>query len=331
MNKRNHLLILLVLSLTSYSILAASHHVDIYAHRGFRAIAPENTLPAYRAALKLGVDVVDMDVNMTKDGVLVVTHDLTLNPQITQTSAGNWIKKQIPIKDLTLKALNQYRVGNINPYSDFHQMYPHHISMPDVHIPTLKQVIEFVKQHETHPVRFQIEMKTDPTQPHISVKPQVMAKSLAMVINQTHIKDRVEIQAFEWQALIDIQQLVPGIKTGFLTEPEYNPDNKQAEDKIGNGKIWTSPLIASNYDYDYPKMVKKLGGTFWEPYEQDVSKQQIEHAHQLGIKVVAWGWTEHEHTDFNYQKVYQLIDWGIDGIITDRPDILKGVLAVKAH
>ncbi|MBM7073764.1 glycerophosphodiester phosphodiesterase [Shewanella sp. 202IG2-18] len=329
MDKNIIILSLLLSGLTPFSALASSHYVDIYAHRGFRAIAPENTLPAYDAALKMGVDVIDMDINMTKDGVLVVTHNLTLNPQTTQDANGNWITKPIPIKNLSLKQLQQYQVGNIKAGSEFQQMYPHHIAMKDVHIPTLEQVIHFVKANAKYPVRYQMEIKTDPTQKELSVSPEVIAKALAMAINQNHISNQAEIQAFEWQALVDIQQLIPGIHTAYLTEPEYDPDNTQAEYKVGNGKIWTSPLLASNYDYDYPKMVKKLGGTFWEPYEQDVTQQQIEHAHQLGIKVVPWGWTEHEHTDFNYTKVNQLIDWGVDGIITDRPDILKGILAVK--
>lgn len=322
----------LLLSLISESSTAQPHHtVEIYAHRGFRAIAPENTLPAYAAALKLGVDVIDIDVNMSKDGTLIVTHDLTINPQITQTLDGKWLTKETPIKELTLEELKQLQVGRINVHSNFHQMYPHHIDMSDVHIPTLEQVIRFVKQTETYPVRFQIEMKTDPTQPNLSVKPQVMAKALAMVIRQTHIKNRVEVQAFEWQTLVDIQQLIPGIKTGYLTEPDYEPANRGMEAEIGNGQIWTSPLLAKNYDYDYPEMVKKMGGSFWEPYELCVTKQQIDHAHNLGLKVIPWGWTEQEHTDFNYPKIKQLIDWGVDGIITDRPDILKGVLAVKGQ
>ncbi len=322
----------LLISTSEASVLKSipEHHVDIYAHRGFRAIAPENTLPAYAAALKIGVDVVDMDVNMSKDGVLVVTHDFTLNPQITQNQDGTWITKSPAIKNLTLKQIEQYQVGNIKPGSHFQQMYPDHIGMNNIHIPTLEHAIHFIKANADRPVRFQIEIKTDPTQTGVSTSPQVMAKALAMIIKQNHIQNQVEIQAFEWQALVDIQQLIPGIKTGYLTEPEYDPNNKKAEDNIGNGFIWTTPLLASNFNYDYPKMVKKLGGTFWEPYEQNVTQQQIQHAHDLGIKVVAWGWTEQEGTDFNYQKVNQLIDWNIDGIITDRPDILRGVLAVKS-
>ena len=93
--------------------------------------------------------------------------------------------------------------------------------------------------------------------------------------------------------------------------------------------MWTAPLNAKNFDYDYPKMVKKLGGDFWEPYEMDLSKARLDEAHRYGLKVVTWGCTEYERADFNYKEAQQLIDWRVDGIITDRPDILRGLEAAN--
>lgn len=78
------------LTLCNISI-ATADVINIYAHRGYRPLAPENTLPAYTEVMRIGVDVIDMDVNMTKDKVLVVTHDLTLNPDLTKDEKGNWI------------------------------------------------------------------------------------------------------------------------------------------------------------------------------------------------------------------------------------------------
>ena len=320
-----------ITQLSSAQSLLPPKHIDIYAHRGFRALAPENTLQAYNAALNIGVDVVDMDVNMTKDGVLVVTHDSSLNTQITQNEHGEWLNESIPIKNLTFNKLERFQVGNIRSGSHFHHMYPNHIDKSNVHISSLPQVIQFVKSHAQHPVRFQIEMKTDPTQPQVTVSAGLMATELAKIIKQYHIQNQVEVQAFQWQALVDLQQLIPGIKTGYLTEPDYEPSSLKSEQKIGTGQVWTAPLTARDFNFDYPQMIKKLGGTFFEPYEMSVTKEQIRHAHQLGLKIIAWGWTEQEHTDFNYKKVNQLIDWGIDGVITDRPDILRGLLAVKGY
>ena len=309
--------------------IVQAQHIDIYAHRGFRALSPENTIKAYSAALKIGVDVVDMDVNLTTDGVLVVTHDLTLNPDITQDSSGHWITNTIPVKQLTFKELESYQVGEVQSGSHYQKMYPHHLSYENIKIPSLTQVIHFVQQHSTKSIRFQIEIKTDPTVPIISNSPDAIVNALVKVIKNNRIEKQVEIQSFQWKALVLLKKQLPDVKTAFLTEPDYDPINKNAERNVGNGKIWTFPLLASDFNYDYPKMVKQLGGSFWEPYEQSVTQQQIIHAHKLGLKVVTWSWAEQEHQDFDYKKMKQLIDWGVDGIITDRPDILRGLLAAK--
>lgn len=303
--------------------------INIYAHRGVRPLAPENTLPAYTEAMRVGVDVVDMDINMTKDKVLVVTHDLTLNPDLTKDKNGNWIKKAIPIKDLTLAQLKQYTVGYIKPNSATAKMYPNHVGMPGVHILTLQQVVSYVKANVGSRIRLQIEIKTNPYNPKVSWSAQEMAKALNKVLIKNHISSSVEVQSFEWQALVDLQKLNPKVQTAYLTDHTTEPmDAKQAK-IMTNYQKWTAPLSPKDYNYDYPKMVKKLGGTFWEPYEKDLTKKDLDEAHKLGIKVVTWGWTEDEGTDFNYKVINNLIDWKVDGIITDRADILRGVEAAK--
>jgi glycerophosphoryl diester phosphodiesterase len=279
--------------------------------------------------MRVGVDVVDMDINMTKDKVLVVTHNLTLNPDLTKDKNGNWIKKEIPIKDLTLAQLKQYTVGYIKPNSPTAKMYPNHVAMSGVHIPTLQQVINYVKSNVGSRVRLQIEIKTNPNQPDQSWKPQEMAVALNKILVKNHISSSVEVQAFEWQALIDLQKLNPKVQTAYLTDSYSDPMNSEAVKKMAGRKKLTAPLDPKDYNYDYPMMVKKLGGTFWEPYEKDLTKKDLDEAHKLGLKVVTWGWTEEEGTDFDYNVASKLIDWRVDGIITDRPDILRGLEATK--
>ena len=95
--------------------------------------------------------------------------------------------------------------------------------------------------------------------------------------------------------------------------------------------VWTVGVNPARYNYSYPQMVKAMGSSCWEPYEMDITKSQLQLAHKLGLKVVVWCWAEQEGMDFNYKKIEQLISWGVDGIITDRPDILRGVLAARAY
>ena len=115
---KNLLLIIpsILLMLTALNSTALNKHIPIYGHRGARGLAPENTIPAYKTGLDIGIDYVDMDVNITKDGVVVVAHNFALNPDFTRDSHGSWIgNKKIFIKNLTFKQLQQYDVGRLKP------------------------------------------------------------------------------------------------------------------------------------------------------------------------------------------------------------------------
>ncbi len=315
--------------LTATVAVSYADVINIYAHRGIRPLAPENTLPAFTEAMRVGVDVIDMDINMTKDGKLVVTHDLTLNPDLTQDKDGKWITEKTPIRDLTLNQVKTYTVGNIKPGSKTAKMYPNHVGMENVHMPTLEEVIQYVKSTVGSRVRLQIEIKTDPYIPDQSWTAQEMAVALNKVLVKTDMSRNVEVQSFEWQALVDLQKLNPLVQTAYLTDHTTEPMNAEQAKTMSNYQKWTAPLNPADYNYDYPVMVKKLGGTFWEPFEGDVTKEDVDEAHKLGVKVVTWGWTENEGTDFNYKTINNLIDWKVDGIITDRPDILRGVEATR--
>lgn len=305
-----------------------SETVDIYAHRGFRSILPENTLLAYQAALKIGVSAVDMDINMTKDGVLVVTHDLTLNTDLTEDESGNRIKVKTPIKDLTLAELRKLDVGTLNNESDLAKLYPHHRNFKKVQIPTLLEVIRYVKSISGQSVKFQIEMKTDPLEPELSVEPKKMAKALYQILKQENIIDISEIQAFDWQCLVELERLNKNIQTAFLTSQDSHPISEK-DDKNNLSGVYTAGLDPKEFNYNYLKMIKKLNGDFWEPYEMEVTQKDIIEAKSLGIKVVTWSYTEGEGTDFNYSRTEDLIKWQVDGIITDRPDILRGIEAAN--
>jgi glycerophosphoryl diester phosphodiesterase len=303
--------------------------INIYAHRGLRPLSPENSLPAYTQAMRIGVDVIDMDINMTKDKVLVVTHDLTLNPDLTKDINNKWITEKTPIKDLTLAELKRYSIGYIKPNSPTAKMYPNHIGMDNIHMPTLEEVINYTKKNVGSRIRLQIEIKTDPYNLKASWSAKEMAVALNKVLLKTEMTSNVEVQSFEWQALVDLQKLNPNVKTAYLTDHSTEPMNSKQAKQMSNYEKWTAPLNPEYYDYNYPFMVKKLGGTFWEPYQKDLRKQDVTEAHKLGVKIVTWGWTEQDKTDFDYEVINNLIDWKVDGIITDRPDILRGVEASK--
>jgi len=307
-----------------YNGIPGSDRTQIYAHRAGRGLMPEQTLPAYVASLRLGVDYVDMDIGMTKDGVLVITHDLTLNPDLTRDQDGKWIEEKIPIKNLTLNELKKYDVGRLKPGTKYASYFPYQQAIDPTPIPTLSEIVQFVKKTAGDKVGFEIEIKNDPTKPELTVSPKDFAQALYQLITEEGINDRTEIQASDWRCLIELRKLDKNIKTAYLSD-----HTTVMMDDTEKG-TWTAGLLPKNYGYSLPKMVKYLGGYCWEPFEMELTKTDLDEAHRLGLKVVVWGWPEQENgMEFNYAQIEKLVEFGVDGVITDRPDILRGILAKR--
>lgn len=317
------------LTLFSVLFLFCTHAlaVQIYAHRGGRGLSPENTLPAYQTSLGIGVDYVDMDINMTKDGTLVVQHDRSLNPAITKGSNGQFInpKQKIWVKDLTFQQLEQYTVGEIDPKSYYHALFPYQHSVPNTHIPTLVQVIHYIKSTAGKNVGFQIEIKTNPLQPNTTFTPEQIVAALDKILQQEKIVDRTEVQAFDWRCLIELQKIDPTVTTVYLTD-KMQEDQMRAPNAATAG-VWTAGYLLKNYDNSIPKMIAALGGKVWGPQFTQVTKARVAQAHKLGLKVVPWPWRL--KPGVKTAEMAQMIDDGVDGVITDRPDILRGLIAAR--
>lgn len=312
-----------VICLFVFSIVSCSAFgFDLYGHRGARGLAPENTLPAYEAALKSGVNYVDMDVMMTKDHVVVVQHDLTLNPNITRDEKKCWIKNNnIIVKNLSLHQLQQYDVGRIKPGAHYAKLFSHQRSVDNTPIPTLQQVIEYVKKTSGNKVGFQIEIKTDPTYPEQSGSPEELAKAVADVVAKEHVEDRTQVQAFDWRCLLALQKINPKIATAYLTEEDFEVPMQNTNPKIAG--LWTAGQLLKNYHNSIPTMIKKMGGKYWDPQDTEVTSERLREAHQLGLKVIVWFSVEQSGKEYDPAVIKKLVDMGVDGIITDRPDKVK--------
>ncbi len=299
--------------------------VTVYGHRGARGLAPENTLPGFQVALKHHVDYVDVDVVLTKDGVLVAHHGLVLNPDLTRDVRENWIEDTgIAVKDLTLRQLQTYDVGRIRPLTDYAKIYSFQEAADHTTIPTLQAVIRDVKQSATYPVGFQIELKTDPTQPYLSASPEAMARAVDKMIRDEGIADRAKVQAYDWRCLLLLQQLNPDVETAYLTDLAHEKTLRHLDPSIAGQ--WTAGYLLKNYHDSIPEMIKALGGTWWDAEDIEVTDEQLEKAHQFGLKVAAWSDAHRTGLDIDVPLIKQLIEMHVEGIITDRPDVVKGLL-----
>jgi glycerophosphoryl diester phosphodiesterase len=293
---------------------------DLQGHRGARGLAPENTLPAFAAALSLGVSTLELDTAITRDGVVVVSHDARLNPDITRGPDGRWLNPPTrAVRELTLDALGHYDVGRIKPGSEYSYLYPDQKRMDGVRVPTLAQVFALARSAGNADVRFNIEIKTSPEKPADTLAPEAYAKALLEMIEREGMSSRVIIQSFDWRALKSVQALAPSIPTSYLSSQQRFLDNIAAGK--AEGSAWTAGVQFRDHG-SIPKMVKAAGGAIWSPYYPELSADLVKEAHALGLKVIPW-------TANKTEDMARLIDWGVDGLITDRPDFLRDVMAGK--
>ncbi len=307
--------------------------LEVYAHRGARSYAPENTIPGYTTGLAIGTHWVDMDIVMSNDGEVIVSHDIRLNPDIVRGADGKFITLRKLVKSLSLAEIKQYDVGRMDTSSSYSKFFPAQLGMDGIKMPTLREVIRYVNGKTNNKVGFQIEFKTDPENPDWTCTPAEFATALYKIITEENIVTNCEIQSFDWRCLYEIQKLDSRVKTAYLTEWDnepgcpasfFDPDPQKAG-------LWTGGVLVKDHNNSIPQMIKDMGGTCWEPEDVELTKEKLDEAHRLGLKVVVWTWPEHSGTTFNVDLVSELINWGVDGIITDDPGMLISMLSARNY
>ena len=290
--------------------------LDIQGHRGARGLAPENTLAAFARALSIGVTTLELDCVITRDGVVVVSHDRALNPDLTRGPDGKWLARPGPwIRELTYEALLRYDVGRGNPASAYAARWPAQEAADGARIPRLKDVFELVRKAGNAEVQFNIETKLSPLAPDESPLPEDFARLLVAEVEGAGMSARTTIQSFDWRTLQWVQANAPRVRTVYLTADSDFLDNIEAGKAAS---VWTAGRHVREHGGSVPRLVKASGGTVWSPFYGNLTRDLVREAHALNLKVVAW--TVNEPSDMQ-----RLIEWGVDGIISDRPDILRRI------
>ncbi|WP_085910076.1 glycerophosphodiester phosphodiesterase [Kiloniella majae] len=293
--------------------LGVKENFDLQGHRGARGVAPENTLAGFSKALELGVTTLELDTGVTKDGIVVIHHDAYLNPNIARDSDGKWVQdKFLVLKTMNYDELAQFNVGELKPGTKYAERFSQQKSEEFQAIPKLADLFDLVQKSGNGVVRFNIETKINPTSPRATVGPDDFAKALLAVIEQHNMQDRVSIQSFDWRTLQIVQKEAPEIPTVYLTAQQKWLDNIATGQDRTSG--WTAGFDVDDYKGSIPKMVKSAGGSVWSPFYRELTPELLSEAHQEGLKVIPW--TVNDPEDFT-----RLIKMGVDGIITDYPDL----------
>src|SRR3984885_6841589 len=292
---------------------------DIEAHRGGRALFPENTLASFANALTMGVSTLELDIGVTQDGALVVSHERGLNLDLARDANGVYVAPPgTPFVELSLEDVKTYDVGQIRPGSAYAAQFPDQHALPGTRIPTLSEVLALVRKSGDSHVRLNIETKIDPNHPEESPEPQRFVTLLLDLLQAEKFSDRVTIQSFDWRTLQLVQKLAPAIPTVYLSL-QKGPGATIALDKASE---WTAGFDPADYGHSLPRTIQAAGGAIWSPYFRDVDAALIAEAHRLGLKVVVW-------TVNKPDNIAAMIDIGVDGIISDHPDVLRKVAGEK--
>jgi glycerophosphoryl diester phosphodiesterase len=292
---------------------------DLQGHRGARGLAPENTLPAFATALSLGVTTLELDVNLSRDGRLVVGHDPLLQPHLARLD-GKWIATAGPaIWHSTVDELLRYDVGRLDPASRYAQGFPDQKPVDGTRLPLLEQVFALAAKSGNTAVRFNIETKLSPLKPEESAPPTALAQALVQAIRQAGLGNRSSIQSFDWRTLRAAASLAPEIARVHLTIEGGSSDNVQ------RGQPGASPWLGGLDADDFPStpaLVKAAGGQVWSPFWRNVTPALVAEAQQIGLQVIPW-------TVNDPAVMEQLIAMQVDGLITDYPDRLRSVLQAR--
>lgn len=272
------------------SLLSAQHSFDIEGHRGCRGLYPENTIVAFIEALNLRVNTLEMDVVVSKDNQLVVSHDPFVSDQICNTPSG---------QPVTAANQSTYRLYNLN-YNEIRKFdcgsrgnakFPDQKSIP-AYKPLLSEVIDtvekYIAEHHLPPVQYNIETKSTPDGDFVNhPAPDVFAKLLYNMIMQKGILSRTIVQSFDPRTLQAVKQIDNTVNTALLV---FNADGLEKNLKRLNFKP-----------------------TIYSPNYLLVNKKMIIQCHKLHIRIIPW-------TVNDIDKMQKLKKAGVDGLITDYPD-----------
>ena len=249
---KNFLLAALLL-LPAAAGAAEPRRILVHGHRGSRGTHPENTLPAFAEALRAGADVLELDLAVTKDGALVVSHDPRIDPELCLGPDGAKLLSGPAIRSLPLREVRGYDCGSLkNP------RFPEQVPVPGTRIPTLDEVLLSAK---SSPVEFNIETKIFPREPELAPAPDEFARLLAAAVKHHGLEARAIVQSFDVRTLKEVKRLAPRIRTSQLTSDDL---------------------------VDILPALKAARADFWSPFFEWAPAETIRQVQAAGIRVAPW-------------------------------------------
>lgn len=278
---------------------ATAETILVHAHRGGRAYRPENSIPSFEYGIKVGADVLELDLAVTKDNVLVVSH----SPFLTQPAGddpaslasrnerhceGPAVPPGTAIHSLTLAQLKQYDCG-VHTLANF----PHQVAVPHTPIPTFDEVLDLAPQGTFD---FNVETKSFPNYPELTPKPEGFVKIIDDAVRRHSLQARVILQSFDFRTLVAMKKIDPAIRLSALFE------DAKSDSEIG--------LI--DHDKSFAHIAEVTGAQILSPEQSLVTPDNVAAAHTMGLQVAPWT----VNTPEGWERMAEA---HVDAIITDDP------------
>ncbi|MDP9863727.1 MULTISPECIES: glycerophosphodiester phosphodiesterase family protein [Streptosporangium] len=291
-------------------------HAEIHGHRGARGLRPENTLPGFAYALELGVDALELDVALTADRRLVLTHDLTVSAVTSADTRparhGDPLFPYVgrPVGELTLAQLRTLDCGVRLPRHPEDRFVGTQVPVPDTRMPTLGAVLGLVDAYGADGVRMHVELKSDPTRPELSADPQEFTELVVAELDRHHRLDGAAILSFDWRILRAARSLAPATRRYALIE------------RATMDSAWLDGLRLEDFDGDIPAAAVAAGGTALSPDHVLMEEELARRAEKAELPLVVWTVNEPG-------RAAEMLDLGVAGIVTDYPDRMRALWAER--
>lgn len=278
------------------------HGPEIHGHRGARALRPENTLPGLAYALAIGVDAIEFDVTLTADDGLILAHDLAVDAVIFGGGVFDGPLVGREWRSLTLAEIATLDAGGRHPLAPYEETF---VALPGTPVPTLDQVCALVGRSG---VTLSVELKAHPSWPDADIR--LLVSSVLAVLDAHGCAGQARMLGFDWRVLRYAAELAPDMPRVALIDPYTWAD----------GSKWLAGLDPASYHpvTGFVAAARDAGAAFVSPWDGMTSPEVIAAAHEAGLGIIVW-------TINDPEVMSALIELDADGLVTDRPDLLREV------
>ncbi|MDX6350871.1 MAG: glycerophosphoryl diester phosphodiesterase [Streptomyces sp.] len=304
---------------------------DLMAHRGGLGLRPESTLASFANGLEIGVSSLELDVQITKDGQAVVTHDRRVDGRkCLDTGPAFPGDPQYPYVGRYVNTLTLAQVRTLDCGSLTLAEFPEQVPVPGARMPLLSEVFDLVKRYRAYDVQLNVETKVEAGSPTETAPREQFVQVTAREIQRAHMIRQVTIESFDWGSLMRMREVEPRLPLVALDNHDFLQVGQPG------ASPWLGGIDIDDFGGDPLKAIKSFGASAYSPvhgspqngkvtdpgYVPYVTRQMVDEAHRLGLKVIPW-------TVDDAPTINKLIDDGVDGLITDYPDRLRTILAER--